>query len=173
MPGEIKPNVESWNAVLRQDARRRSGATAATMRFGAPCGTTRTFSSGQAPHSTSSRRAVSVITITSSASVQSSVRTARLMRGRLREHRVQRHDERLGELAGEREHVLAVGAAEDPVLVLEQHDVDVHPAEHPRGAHVVAANGLRDRREQSAPLRARRLVHDRDELDALDARLRP
>ena len=70
------------------------------------------------------------------------------MRRRLGEHRVQGHDERLGEAAGEREHVLAVGAAEDPVLVLEQDDVDVEPPEHPRGAHVVAADGLRDRREQ-------------------------
>ncbi len=51
---------------------------------------------------------------------------------------MQRHDERLRELRDEREHVLAVAAAEDPVLVLEQDDVDVEPAEDPRGAHVVA-----------------------------------
>ena len=90
------------------------------------------------------------------------------MRCRLREHRVQRDDERLRELLGERQHVLAVGAAEDPVFVLEQHDVDVEPAEDPRRAHVVAADRLRDRRENTAPLRARRLVDDRDEIDAFD-----
>ena len=72
----------------------------------------------------------------------------------------------------ERQHVLAVAAAEDPVLVLEQHDVDVEPPEHPGGADVVAADGLRDRREQPAPLRARRLVDDRDEIGALDVRRR-
>ena len=70
------------------------------------------------------------------------------MRRRLREHGVQRDDERLRQLLREREHVLAVAAAEDAVLVLEQHDVDVEPPEHPRGADVVAADGLRDRREQ-------------------------
>ena len=85
---------------------------------------------------------------------------------------MQGDDERLGQVCGEGEHVLAVGAAEDPVLVLEQDDVDVEPPEHPRGAHVVAANGLRDRREQTAPLRARRLVDDRDEIGTLDARRR-
>ena len=82
---------------------------------------------------------------------------------------MQRHDERLRELLRERQHVLAVGAAEDPVLVLEQHDVDVEPAEDPRRADVVATDRLRDRREHAAPLRARRLVDDRDEIDALDA----
>ena len=45
-------------------------------RAGAPCGTTRTFSSGHVPESTSSRSAVSVITITSSASLHSSVSTS-------------------------------------------------------------------------------------------------
>ena len=63
-------------------------------------------------------------------------------------------------------------AAEDPVLVLEQDDVDVEPAEHPRRADVVAANRLRDRRDEPRPLRARRLVDDHDLLDALDARRR-
>ncbi len=52
-----------------------------------------------------------------------------LMRRRLREHRVQRHDERLRELARERKDVLAVAAAEDAVLVLQQDDVDVESRE--------------------------------------------
>ena len=82
---------------------------------------------------------------------------------------MQRDDERLRELLREREHVLAVGAAEDPVFVLEQDDVDVEPAEDPRRADVVASDRLGDRRENAAPLRARRLVDDRDEIDALDA----
>ena len=81
---------------------------------------------------------------------------------------MQGDDERLGEVTREGEDVLAVAAAEDPVLVLEQHDVDVDPAEHPGGTHVVAANGLRDRREHAPPLGARRLVHHRDEVGALD-----
>ena len=84
---------------------------------------------------------------------------------RLREHGVQRDDERLCERFGERQDVLAVGAAEDAVLVLEEHDVDVEPAEHARGADVVAADRLPDRREERAPLRARRLVQDRDDVD--------
>ena len=65
-----------------------------------------------------------------------------LMRRRLRQHRVQGHDERLGQLLGEGQHVLAVGAAEDPELVLEEHDVDVEPADEPSCAHVVTANAI-------------------------------
>ena len=104
--------------------------------------------------STSSRRAVSVITITSSASRQSAASTSRLVRRRLRQHRVQRHDERLRQLlARTRATYSPSRAAEDPVLVLEQDDVDVEPAEHPRGADVVAANRLRDRRD-AAPAAA-------------------
>ena len=41
---------------------------------------------------------------------------------------MQRHNKRLRELAHEREHILAVPAAENAVLVLEEHDVDVCPA---------------------------------------------
>ena len=91
-----------------------------------------------------------------------------LMRRRLREHGVQRHDERLRELLDQREHVLAVGAAEDPVLVLEQDDVDVQPAEDPRRADVVAAHRLGDRRHEPWPLGTGRLVDDHDFLDAVD-----
>ena len=78
----------------------------------------------------------------------------RLVRGRLGEHSVQRHDERLCQTLRERQHILAVAAAEDAVFVLKEHDVDVEPAEHPGGADVVAADGLRDRGDQAAPLRA-------------------
>ena len=46
---------------------RRVGVARCASTAGAPCGTTRTFSAGHVPPSTSSRRAVSVITITSSA----------------------------------------------------------------------------------------------------------
>ena len=95
-----------------------------------------------------------------------------LMRRGLRQHRVQGHDERLGQLLGEGQHVLAVGAAEDPVLVLEQDDVDVEPADEPGRAHVVPANRLRDGGQQLGPLRARRLVDDHDRADAIDARER-
>jgi hypothetical protein len=42
---------------------------------------------------------------------------------------VERQDERSRELAGERQHVLPVGTAEDPVLVLQQDDVDVESAQ--------------------------------------------
>src|SRR5581483_11848724 len=78
-------------------------------------------------------------------------------------------DKRLRQLLREREHVLAVPSAEDAVLVLEQHDVDVESSQHPRRPHVIAADGLRDRREQAAPLRTGRPVQDGDELGALDA----
>ena len=93
-----------------------------------------------------------------------------LVRRRLREHRVQRHDERLRELAREREHVLAVLAAEDAVLVLEQHDVDVGAAERAGGANVVAARPLRDGAQDLRPLRARRLVDDDELADVVDVR---
>ena len=79
-------------------ARRARAAARAVRRAGAPCGTTRTFSSGQAPHSTSSRSAVSVITITSSASLAELREHFELMRRRLREHRVEGDDERLRQL---------------------------------------------------------------------------
>ena len=91
-----------------------------------------------------------------------------LMLRRLREHRVERHDERLRELLHQREHVRAVGAAEDPVLVLEQDDVDVQPAENPRRADVVAASRLGDRRHEPRPLGTGRLVDDHDLLDSVD-----
>ena len=94
----------------------------------------------------------------------------RLVRRGLGEHRVQGHDERLREFSRKRQHVLAVTAAEDPELVLEQHDVDIEPPQHPSSSDVVAAHGLHDRREQAAPLWARRFVHDRDEIGALDPR---
>ena len=92
----------------------------------------------------------------------------RLVRRRLGEHGVQGDDERLGKLLRKGEHVFAVAPAEDPVLMLQEDDVDVEPPDHARGADVVAANRLRDRGEQAGPLRARRLVHDRDEIHALD-----
>ena len=141
---EAEPAVA---AIARCDLSSRALAARAIRRAGAPCGTTRTFSSGHVPESTSSRSAVSVITITSSASLHSSVSTSAWCARRLGQDRVQRHDERLRELAREREDVLAVPAAEDPVLVLEQHDVDVEPPQHPGRSDVVAANRLRDRRK--------------------------
>ena len=91
-----------------------------------------------------------------------------LMLRRLRQNGVERHDERLRELFDQREHVRAVGAAEDPVLVLEQDDVDVHSPENPRRADVVAASRLRDRRHQPWPLWTGGLVDDHDFLDPVD-----
>ena len=64
--------------------------------------------------------------------------------------------------------VVAVGAAEDPVLVLQQDDVDIQPAENPRGADVVAASRLGDRGHEPRPLGPRRLVDDHDLLDSVD-----
>ena len=87
--------------------------------------------------------------------------TSSLMRRRLREHGVQRDDERLRELLDEREDVGAVGAAEDPVLVLEQDDVDIQPAQDPRRADVVASSRLSDRGDEAWPLRAGGVVDDR------------
>ena len=91
-----------------------------------------------------------------------------LMRRGLGEHCVQCDDEGLREILGQREHVGAVVAAEDPVLVLEQDDVDVEPAEDPGCANVVASNRLRDRGHEPRPLRAGRVVDDDDLLDAVD-----
>ena len=68
----------------------------------------------------------------------------------------------------QRKHVRAVGAAEDPVLVLEQDDVDVQPAENPCRADVVAASRLGDRRHEPRPLGTGRLVDDHDLLDSVD-----
>ena len=92
----------------------------------------------------------------------------RLVCGRLRQHRVQRDDDGLRELVHQREDILAVASAEDPVLVLQEHDLDVEPAEDPGGANVVAAHPLSDRRHQSRPLRARGLVDHDDLLDPVD-----
>ena len=92
-----------------------------------------------------------------------------LMGRRLRQHRMQRHDKRLGELLREREHVLAVRPAEDPVLVLENDDIDVEPAEQPRRPYVVTPNSLGHRRQDLRVLRARRLVDDDHAADVLDA----
>ena len=88
----------------------------------------------------------------------------RLVRRGLRQHRVQRHDERLRQFLRKRQHVLPVAAAEDPVLVLKQHDVDIEPPEHPSRPDIVATHRLGDRRQHAPALRARRFVHDRDEI---------
>jgi hypothetical protein len=88
--------------------------------------------------------------------------------GRLREDRVERHDEGLRELLDQREHVGAVGAAEDPVLVLEEDDVHVQPAENPCGADVIPAHGLGDRRDDPRALWPGRVVDDDDLVDAVD-----
>ena len=91
---------------------------------------------------------------------------------RLRQDGVKRQDERSSELLRERQHVLAVGTAEDPVLVLQQYDVDVESTQEPCRSDVVAPHGLRHGCEDVVPLRARGLVDDRDCADALHARNR-
>ena len=88
---------------------------------------------------------------------------------RLRQDRVQRQDERSRELPRERQHVLAVRTAEDPVLVLQQDDVDVESTQEPCRADVIAADPLRHGGKDIVSLRARRLVHDRDGTHALHA----
>ena len=115
LPGRDQPERREQEAVARARVRRRDvgavdalAARARSRRDGAPCGTTRTFSSGQAPHSTSSRRAVSVMTITQLRLLAELREHLELVRRRLGEHRVQRDDERLRQLLGERQHVLAV-----------------------------------------------------------------
>jgi len=91
-----------------------------------------------------------------------------LMRRRLGQHGVQGDDERLGQPVRQGRDVLAVAASEDPVLVLEQDDVDIEPTQDPRCAHVVPSDTLRDRGDEPVPLGARRLVDDHDLLDAVD-----
>ena len=91
---------------------------------------------------------------------------------RRRKDGVKRQDEWSRELPGERQHVLAVGAAEDPVLVLQQDDVDVESTEQPCRSDVVAPHRLRHGRENIVPLRARRLIDDGDRTNALHVRNR-
>ena len=75
---------------------------------------------------------------------------------------MEREDERSSEFPGEREDILAVGPTEDPVLVLQEDDVDVEAAEEPRRADVVAPYRLRDRCNDLGALRARSFVDDGD-----------
>ncbi len=64
--------------------------------------------------------------------------------------------------------VAPVASPEDAVLVLEEDDVDIEPAENARGADIVATHALRDRGHETRALRPRRLVDDHDLLDAID-----
>ena len=64
--------------------------------------------------------------------------------------------------------VAPVASSEDAVLVLQEDDVDIEPAEDARGADIVATDTLRDRRHEPRALRPRRLVDDHDLLDAVD-----
>ena len=82
---------------------------------------------------------------------------------------MQRDHERLRQLVRERQHVLAVTAAEDAVLVLQQDDVDVGAAERTGGSDVVAARALGDRLRDLGPLRAGRLVDNDDRADVVHA----
>ena len=91
-----------------------------------------------------------------------------LMRCRLGENRVQGHDEGLRQLSRQRCNVVTVPAAEDPVLVLQEDDVDVEPTQDPGRTNVVAAHTLRNRCDEARPLGSRRLVHDHDLLDPVD-----
>ena len=91
---------------------------------------------------------------------------------RLRKDGVKRQDERSGELPRERQHVLAVRTAKDPVFVLQQDDVDVESSEQPCRSDVIASHRLRHGRQDIRPLRARRLVDDGDRTNALHARNR-
>jgi hypothetical protein len=69
----------------------------------------------------------------------------RPLRGRrLGEHRVQRRDRRHAELPGERQHVRAVAAAEDAVLVLDDRGVDLAVVEDLGGGVVVGVAVLVD-----------------------------
>jgi hypothetical protein len=91
-----------------------------------------------------------------------------LMRRRLRQDGVQGHDERLRQLLRKGKHVLAVAPTEDPVLVLEENDVDVEPTEQPRSTDVVPTNSLGDGGEKLLALGARRLLDDDNGADFLD-----
>ena len=162
----------------RAPARRRAGAVrrpaprgAAPSSTGAPCGTTRILSAGHAP-----------------TSVEQPLR------------RVGHHDHALGLIAERGEHLELVRAtaptapcaasrraagpapaAKDstyspsgppkiPYSCWRRTTSMSSPAEQPRRAHVVAANGLRDGRQQLGALRARRLVDDDDRLHVIDGR---
>ena len=65
------------------------------------------------------------------------------MRGRLGQDGVQRHDRRHAQRADEVEHVLAILAAPDAVLVLDRDDVDA-AVQRLGGAQVVSALVLAD-----------------------------
>ena len=91
--------LEAPFSCARARTHRRAVRAPSARRAGRP----EPCSAGHASLATSSRFAVSVITITSSAWRQSAASTSSLMRRRLREHGVQRDDERLRELLDERE----------------------------------------------------------------------
>ena len=136
-------------------------------RAGAPCGTTRTFSSGHVPDSTSiaapcrsSRsRARPRCTAPSApppdaawarrAPCAESRRAAGPAPAR-RRARIPRR--------GRRRSRTRAGATRR----------DIEPPQHPCRSDVVGTDRLCDRRQQAAPLWARRFVHDRDEIRDLD-----
>ena len=174
-PGEMSPNVERTKRDRRRSRPRDCTGPLPLRRprtAGAPCWTTRIFSGAQPfirrkQLSRSLRHHDHALRLLA----QRGEHVALVIR-RLREHRVKRQDERSRELLGERQHVLAVGTAEDPVLVLQQDDVDVESTQQPCRSDVIAPHRLRHGREDVVPLRARRLVDDRDCTHALHARNR-
>ncbi len=89
----------------------------------------------------------------------------RLPGGRLGQHRVQRHDERLGQLLDQREHEGAGDAAEDAVLVLDQDDVGAPGRQRPRDRRVVAADVLPDAGDDLGGVLAVLLPGQRDHVD--------
>ena len=82
---------------------------------------------------------------------------------------MQGHDERLSKLLRERQDVLPVLAPEDPVFVLQEHDVDIDATDRSRRAEIVATDLLVHDREHAETLRSRRFVENRDDVRARDA----
>ena len=81
-----------------------------------------------------------------------------------RKHRVQGHHQGLFQLLGQRHHEGAGVAAEDPVLVLDQHNVGASEGEVGGHRRVVAADILADRCHNLRLGNRSRIPHDGDDL---------
>ena len=111
------------------------------------------------------RRAVSVKTVTSVASSHSARSVSAWRDRRCGQHGVQRHHHRLAQLASERQHVRAVRAPEDAVLVLDHDDVHAAAVEQRGPPRRSRRAGPVDALDDLGRLFGVGVAHDRREVD--------
>ena len=150
--------------------RRRVDRPRGSRTVGAPCGTTRTRPAGAIPASTTMLRAVSVKTRDQRGSVAELPQHVRLLGGRLGQHGVQGDDERLVQVLDQGQHIGPGLAAEDAVLVLDQHDVGAASVEQGRDGDVIGPDVLPDHRKDFGFLDRVVVADDRQDVD-LDGRV--